>query len=143
MPSRLLVCVLFAVAALLPFLPSPASADLAPAIYQGQWGGTGSDSTHFDDPGAIAIAGDGRRFVADRGNTRVVVFDAKNRPKAILTSTGGGYPMDPDGLAVAADGTLFWMEDTGILQRFSTTYTKIGEWQAVVNGGSIPGGSFQ
>jgi len=115
---------------------------LPPPIYMGQWGTTGSGPSQFNSPGSVAIAGDGRRFVADRGNTRVQVFDSNNASLAIVTASGGGLPLDPDDIAVGPDGSLFFLEDTGILQRFDSAYQKRQEWTTAIDGGAIPGVNF-
>jgi DNA-binding beta-propeller fold protein YncE len=44
-----------------------------------QWGGHGSGPGQFEMPHALAMDGQGRLFVADRGNNRVQIFDQNGK----------------------------------------------------------------
>ena len=78
----------------------------------------GSTTTaSFDTPHGLALAADGRLFVADSANNRIRVIDANG--SSVSTYAGSGlFSSDdgstttasfanPDGLALAADGRLF------------------------------------
>ncbi len=49
----------------------------------GLWGGPGKDDSRFDRPTDVAVADEGRIYVADFGNGRVQVFTFTDRPGAI------------------------------------------------------------
>ena len=52
----------------------------------------------FDDPHGIAMDAEGRVFVADRGNSRIQIFDSNGELEAIWTQFG-----KPSGLVIAGD----------------------------------------
>lgn len=52
----------------------------------------------FDDPHGIAMDAQGRVFVADRGNSRIQIFDSNGELEAIWTQFG-----KPSGLVIAGD----------------------------------------
>jgi len=85
-----------------------------------EWGGSGSGPGQFDFSrgngdgyGTLAFAKDGSFFVLDVGNRRVQHFDAK---RTYLGEWGGfgdrpGQFTDPVGIAVAADGSVWVLDD--------------------------------
>ncbi len=65
---------------------------------------------YFLRPQGVAVAADGRVFVADTANKRVQVFDADLKYLTTLggaTGPGSGGLREPRGLSVAADGRLY------------------------------------
>ena len=72
-------------------------------------GGRGDGANEFKDPAGVAVAPDGRVFVADSGNSRVQVLDGDGRFLWRFGSRGGdlGFLKNPQSVAVAADGRVF------------------------------------
>jgi len=70
-----------------------------------QWGDTGSEAGQFRDPHALAMDSAGRLFVADRGNSRIQIFDQDGRHLATWTQFGrpSGLFIDGDDLLYAVD----------------------------------------
>jgi tripartite motif-containing protein 2/3 len=71
-----------------------------------QMGGSGTGDGEFDYPGDVAIDAEGRSYVADSGNGRIVIFDAEgdfvaNHP----VGTSNNYYIE-----LAPDGTIFSAE---------------------------------
>ncbi|GAB4369835.1 MAG: hypothetical protein OHK0021_12760 [Bryobacter sp.] len=60
----------------------------------------------FNEPTALALDGEGRLYIVDRANLAIRRFD----PTTGRLSTLLGQLADPAGLAVAADGTLYYAE---------------------------------
>ncbi len=88
----------------------------------GDTGGQLGDPTWLWGPRDVAVGADGRVFVTDTGNKRVLVFEADG---TFVTQFGGGgfeagQLAEPVGIAVAPDGTI-WVADTWNrrVQRFS------------------------
>jgi DNA-binding beta-propeller fold protein YncE len=50
---------------------------LSDGKFLASWGETGSTEGKFEQPGGIAVGSDGRVYVADTGNNRIQVFNAK------------------------------------------------------------------
>ncbi|KKL71538.1 hypothetical protein LCGC14_2093910, partial [marine sediment metagenome] len=48
-------------------------------VYLGELNKAGSDETHFNDPRGVAVDKHGNLYVADNGNSRIVLFDPKGR----------------------------------------------------------------
>lgn len=67
-----------------------------------EWGTTGSGPGEFRDPHALAMDSQGRLFVADRGNSRIQIFDQEGRHLATWTQFGR-----PSGLYIDADDVLY------------------------------------
>ncbi|MBL8863167.1 MAG: hypothetical protein JNK02_14315 [Planctomycetes bacterium] len=67
------------------------------------------------EPGAIELGANGRFHVADRANGRVLVFDGDWAFVRALgePGTGPGKLLEPAGLVVAADGTVFVADARG------------------------------
>ena len=68
-------------------------------------GGVGSESKEagrFDDPHGLAMDSRGRLFVADRGNSRIQIFDQSGDLLAIWTQFG-----KPSGLFIDGDDVLY------------------------------------
>ena len=53
--------------------------DEKPAVFLGKENRRGSDAAHFDHPADVAVDKAGRIYVADQGNNRVQIFDAKGK----------------------------------------------------------------
>lgn len=72
------------------------------------WGTKGEGLGDFDTPHGIAVGADGRVYIADRGNSRVQVFDADGGFIAEWKSDEIGRPwgvdVDSDGNVLVADG---------------------------------------
>jgi len=72
------------------------------------WGSNGNGDSQFVTPRNLAVAPDGRIYVADSGNHRIQVFDNEGN---FLSKWGGegagpGQFSEPWGITVAADGTV-------------------------------------
>lgn len=67
-----------------------------------EWGTTGSEPGQFRDPHALAMDSQGRLFVADRGNSRIQIFDQEGRHLSTWTQFGR-----PSGLYIDADDVLY------------------------------------
>ncbi|MBW3534900.1 MAG: peptidyl-alpha-hydroxyglycine alpha-amidating lyase family protein [Gemmatimonadetes bacterium] len=66
------------------------------------WGRTGGEDGEFRDPHALAMDSRGRLFVADRGNSRIQIFDQEGEHLATWTQFGR-----PSGLFIDDDDTLY------------------------------------
>lgn len=81
--------------------------------YQTQWGNMGRDDGQFTYSYGIAVADDGRVFVADTGNNRIQVFAKRTDGTYAFESSWGyegkrdGLLRSPSGVAVARDGRVF------------------------------------
>ncbi|GAC1659414.1 MAG: peptidyl-alpha-hydroxyglycine alpha-amidating lyase family protein [Gemmatimonadaceae bacterium] len=69
-----------------------------------QWGKPGKGPGEFDLPHGLALDNDGRVYVADRGNSRVQVFDSTG---GFVADWHGPLLGRPYGVAVSPDGTIF------------------------------------
>ncbi len=67
------------------------------------WGSKGAGPGEFDTPHGIAVDGNGTVYVADRGNSRVQVFDAEGTFVAEWKSEEIGRPW---GMDITADGNV-------------------------------------
>jgi len=67
-----------------------------------EWGGTGVEPGEFRDPHALAMDSQGRLFVADRGNSRIQVFDQEGAHLATWTQFGR-----PSGLYIDGNDILY------------------------------------
>jgi DNA-binding beta-propeller fold protein YncE len=104
----------------------------------GTFGEPGDDDAHFDQPTDVAVAADGRFFVADGyGNARVVAFDADGRFVRAFGERGSapGQLDTPHSIALDADGRLL-VADRGNarIQRFTTEGELIDVWQSAALG---------
>jgi DNA-binding beta-propeller fold protein YncE len=70
-----------------------------------EWGTTGGENGEFRDPHALAMDSQGRLFVADRGNSRIQIFDQDGNHLATWTQFGrpSGLFIDDDDMLYAAD----------------------------------------
>lgn len=66
------------------------------------WGETGTGTGQFRDPHALAMDSQGRLFVADRGNSRIQIFDQEGAHLETWTQFGR-----PSGLFIDADDVLY------------------------------------
>lgn len=67
-----------------------------------EWGTTGTADGEFRDPHALAMDSQGRLFVADRGNSRIQIFDQDGHHLATWTQFGR-----PSGLYIDGDDVLY------------------------------------
>lgn len=94
----------------------------------------GSDAAHFDQPTDVAVASDGRFFVADGyGNARVVAFDADGNFVRAWGERGSapGQLDTPHSIALDTESRLL-VADRGNarIQRFTTDGELIDVWQS-------------
>ena len=78
-------------------------------------GGVGSESKEagrFDDPHGLAMDSAGRLFVADRGNSRIQIFDQAGNLLTIWTQFG-----KPSGLFIDRDDVLYVVDGLSGLER--------------------------
>ncbi|MBI4492460.1 MAG: SMP-30/gluconolactonase/LRE family protein [Chloroflexi bacterium] len=82
-------------------------------------GSAGLSNTQFNQPTDVAVDSAGSIYVADRGNTRVQQFSSSLAYVRTYGTTGVPYLTDalhyhrPAGAAVAADGSLYLVEQRG------------------------------
>jgi streptogramin lyase len=67
-----------------------------------EWGTTGLENGEFRDPHALAMDSRGRLFVADRGNSRIQIFDQQGTHLATWTQFGR-----PSGLYIDRNDVLY------------------------------------
>ena len=67
-----------------------------------EWGTTGGDHGQFRDPHALAMDSEGRLFVADRGNSRIQIFDQEGTHIATWKQFGR-----PSGLFIDRNDILY------------------------------------
>lgn len=101
-------------------------------------GGVGTTLGKFKNPHGVDVGPDGRIYVADSRNSRVVVLDSSGTPLYAFGSAGSGngqfrYPrgiaLDDNGTATTSDDTL-WVADwtRGIVQHFTVDGTYLGQF---------------
>lgn len=80
-----------------------------------EWGRTGGDHGEFRDPHALAMDSQGRLFVADRGNSRIQIFDQEGQHLATWTQFGrpSGLFIDANDVLYAADSESNTRRNTG------------------------------
>ena len=88
--------------------------DLATGKQVASAGGKGRGATQLDSPRGLALGPDGKVFVADTGNSRVMILDADGKTLGVFGQRGGepGQLRDPESVAVGADGRVY-VADTG------------------------------
>jgi DNA-binding beta-propeller fold protein YncE len=95
------------------------------------WGGPGAERFQLDQPAGIATADDGRVYVTDQNNHRVIVFDRLGEYLDEWGSYGNseGMFLFPAGIAIASDGTVL-VSDPGNhrIQRFTADGVFIDQW---------------
>ncbi|MFU8817653.1 MAG: peptidyl-alpha-hydroxyglycine alpha-amidating lyase family protein [Pseudomonadales bacterium] len=74
----------------------------ADGTYQMEFGIPGAGKGEIDEPHAIAIDSQGRLFVGDRGNSRILLFDQQGNHLATWTQFGR-----PSGLYIDANDVLY------------------------------------
>jgi hypothetical protein len=100
------------------------------------WGTKGDGPGQFKSPHAIAIDRDGRIYVADRGNSRVQIFDADGKYLDMWPNI-----RFPDAMLVTPDSHV-WVSDgtTGKLLQYDSTGKLLSSWG--VNG-TFPGAHWE
>jgi outer membrane protein assembly factor BamB len=104
-----------------------------------EWGGSGSGPGQFDFTrnnnddgyGTLAFAPDGSFYILDVGNRRIQQFDAQRRFVREWGSFGRGPKQytDPVGIAVAADGTLYVLDDVrSVVEAYTPAGKVIGSF---------------
>lgn len=75
--------------------------------FLGSWGTKGSAPGQLLTPHSIVLDGQGRLYVANRGNKRVEIYDRKGAVLGQITNAGTPYglALGRDGLLYVADGT--------------------------------------
>lgn len=104
----------------MPSLPSPAAkSDVLSLSFLKVWGGAGDGPGRFDEPRDVAVAADGRVYVADTGNERVQVFGAQG--DFLQEWEGGEEPfVEPVALVINSRGEVLVLDsDPGWIYRFS------------------------
>jgi DNA-binding beta-propeller fold protein YncE len=88
--------------------------DLADGKKLASAGGKGRGATQLDSPRGLALGPDGKVFVADTGNSRVMIFDEDGKALGSFGQRGGepGQLREPESVAVGADGRVY-VADTG------------------------------
>ena len=109
---------------------------------------TSTTTASFDTPSGLALAADGRLFVADEQNQRIRVIDANGSSVSTYAGTGASGSdngstttasfANPDGLALAADGRLFVSDRDGHIIRVINANGSIVSTYAGSGGASFP-----
>jgi len=102
---------------------SPPHLGRATVTFLNAWGSLGTGDGQFDEPFRVAVAPDGRVYVADRSNDRVQRFseDGTFELKWGSEGTGDGQFLDPLGLSIAPTGSVYVADGINDrIQRFST-----------------------
>ena len=107
-----------------------------------QWGGSGSGDGQFMLPKGVALAPDGRVFVADTGNHRIQIFESDGTFVSQFGSQGSmpGQFSLPRGISISPDGLLF-VADTGnnriqvfdLDGSFVRSWSHTGPWDVAVS----------
>lgn len=106
------------------------------STFVGVTGVQGSDFGHFSHPFAVAIDANGRVYVSDEWNNRVLVFDADG---AFLNNIAGswgplnGQLRNPEGIAVDSAGNVFIADQTN--HRVQKYALGVPGWQQVNSSG--------
>ena len=106
-------------------------ADVASPYYLYTIGGWQSPVGWFNAPYGVAVAPDGRVYVADALNHRIQVFSAAGTFVDTWGRMGSGQRQFrlPGDVAIAPDGSLYIIEtDNARLQRLSPTGSFLGAW---------------
>lgn len=91
-----------------------------------RFGRQGSGAGEFREAAALAVDAEGRVYVADTGNARVVVFDPAGEPLAAFGAPGGGFRY-VSGIALAPDGSVVAVDrDARAIQRFDRSGRALG-----------------
>ncbi|NIS81889.1 MAG: tetratricopeptide repeat protein [Anaerolineales bacterium] len=94
--------------------------------------GTGETAFAFWGPRDVAVDSDGRVFVTDTGNKRIVVFDGDGKHLQTISPFGGsgvGQMDEPVGLALAKDGRVFVADTWNMrVQIFSREGKFLDQW---------------
>jgi predicted membrane-bound mannosyltransferase/sugar lactone lactonase YvrE len=97
--------------------------------------GQGESPTAFWGPRDVMVDSQGRVFVSDTGNKRVVVFDSQDRPITIIGEQGIdlGQFEEPVGLAMGPDGQLYvadtWNQRIQVFDETSPNqFEAVDEW---------------
>jgi sugar lactone lactonase YvrE len=77
-----------------------------------EWGETGTALGQFRDPHALAMDSEGRLLVADRGNSRIQIFDQEGELLAVWTQFAR-----PSGLFIDGDGVLYAVDSESNARR--------------------------
>jgi hypothetical protein len=100
-------------------------------VFSLKWGTNGVANGQFNNPSSVAVAADGRVFVADSGNYRIQVFESDGtfvRKWGSSGSTDGKFS-GLSGIAVAPNGRVF-VADSGNrrIQVFEADGTFVRKW---------------
>lgn len=78
-----------------------------------KFGSEGSKKGQFSYPNGIAVADDGKIYVADSNNARVQVFSNTGKSLKTITGTGAGSLTHPVGIDVSRSGEIHVVESLG------------------------------
>ena len=101
-------------------------------VYLGGWGTRGTGAGEFVNPTGLAVASNGRVYVADTYNERVQYFSSAGS----FLGKWGSYGVDegkfhyPEAIAIAADGEVVYVADTlnERVQYFNPDGSFLGAW---------------
>jgi tripartite motif-containing protein 71 len=100
-------------------------------VYEGAWGSFGTNDGEFDHPGGIALAANGRVYVADGSNHRVQYFTSTGSFLGKWGSRGSadGQFAYIGGLAFGPNGYLYVADlDNHRVQYFTADGSFLGKW---------------
>lgn len=73
--------------------------------------GAGPAESALRQPVGLRVASDGRLWIADSGNGRIVVCGPDGVVSEVLALPAGDAPADPTDVALSADGSTVWVTD--------------------------------
>jgi len=100
-------------------------------VYVSQWGTLGSGDGQFTFPIDIAVASDGRVYVADLVNSRIQEFtsDGGYLSQWGMYGSGDGHLAGPMGVAVASDGSVYVADsNNNRIQKFTSNGVFVTKW---------------
>jgi tripartite motif-containing protein 71 len=100
-------------------------------VYEGTWGRLGTNDGEFDHPAEIALAANGRVYVADSSNHRVQYFTPTGSFLGKWGSRGSGDGQFAyiGGLAFGPNGYLYVADlDNHRVQYFTAAGSFLGKW---------------
>jgi DNA-binding beta-propeller fold protein YncE len=95
------------------------------------FGGSGSAALRLSQPQDALFGADGRIYIADTGNHRVVILNAKGKQTGVITQGTNAPLQAPFGLALAQNGDLLVLDsDAGAVFEYDAQGNAVGSTDA-------------